>query len=410
MTVPPARGRVPPWLLRVVLLATAWALLELASFGGLLVLQVARGVTYDPLPPGLSTNHRAILDRLLAGRTDYNDYSAVLGWSIKPGGASPPLYRANRRGIRGDREYADAPAPDTLRVSTFGDSFTHGDGVANADTWQATLERALPASEVLNFGVGGFGLDQALLRYREEGAAYRADIVLVGYLTENINRHVNVYRPFYSPRTFQPLTKPRFAVEGAGLHLLPNPLQPLAAYRALLARPDTLLPLLGRHDYYYRSREWASRWDLSPTVRLLKVARRMLLQRVDAPTVAGTYNVRSEAFAVTTRIFDEFVRDVQARGARPLIVIFPTRDDLARARGGGVRAYQPLLDTLRAHGHDVVDLLEAFPECRTGCDLQRIAPGHYTPAANRTVGEFLAAALRARGWTTPAGAGRRSGT
>lgn len=407
MTAPaPGGGRVPAWLLRLILAGTAWAVLELASFGGLLVLQAARGVTYDPLSPGLSTNHRAILDRLLAGRTDYNDYSAVLGWTIKPGGAAPPLYRANGRGLRGDREYAAAPAADTLRIATFGDSFTHGDGVANAETWQVTLEAALPGSEVLNFGVGGFGLDQALLRYREEGTAYRADVVLIGYLTENINRHVNVYRPFYSPKTFQPLTKPRFAIEGDGLHLLPNPLQPLAAYRALLARPDSLLPILGRHDYYYRSREWASRWDLSPTVRLLKVARRMVLQRVDAPTVAGAYNVRSEAFAVTARLFDEFVRDVSRRGARPLIVIFPTRDDLKHAAAG--RAYQPLLDTLRARGHDVVDLLEAFPECRTGCDLQRIAPGHYTPAANRTVGQYLAAQLRARGWTTPAHAGRRS--
>ena len=56
---------------------------------------------------------------------------AELGWTVKPSGHSEE-YRANSEGIRSDVSYSDAPAPGVLRIATFGDSFTHGDEVANA--------------------------------------------------------------------------------------------------------------------------------------------------------------------------------------------------------------------------------------------------------------------------------------
>ena len=42
--------------------------------------------------------------------------------------------------------------------STFGDSFTHCNDVANAETWQRAMEDQNSKLEVLNFGMGGFGL------------------------------------------------------------------------------------------------------------------------------------------------------------------------------------------------------------------------------------------------------------
>ena len=39
------------------------------------------------------------------------------------------------------------------------------------------------------FGVPGYGLDQAFLRYLEEGRRFGFDVVLIGFMTENIFRH-----------------------------------------------------------------------------------------------------------------------------------------------------------------------------------------------------------------------------
>ena len=51
--------------------------------------------------------------------------------------------------------------------------------------------------EVLNLGVGGYGTDQAFLKYKLTQKNLDADMVLIGYMTENCNRNVNTYRPFY---------------------------------------------------------------------------------------------------------------------------------------------------------------------------------------------------------------------
>ncbi len=168
-----------------VLMLAVWVTLELFSWLGLGALAKLRGIRYEPInTTTLSDKHRQILEQLLHGTTTYQDYSAALGWTIKPNGAAPPHYRANAQGIRADREYAPTPTPGRVRVAAFGDSFTHGDGVDNADVWTEVLARSRPGLEILNFGVGGYGLDQALLRYRLDGRGYRPHLVLIGYMSE----------------------------------------------------------------------------------------------------------------------------------------------------------------------------------------------------------------------------------
>ena len=57
----------------------------------------------------------------------------------------------------------------------------------------------------MNFGVGGFGLDQAYLRYQKMIREFELPTVLLGFMPENMSRHVNTYRPFYFPGTGLPL-------------------------------------------------------------------------------------------------------------------------------------------------------------------------------------------------------------
>ena len=56
-----------------------------------------------------------------------------------------------------------------LRLAVFGDSFTHCDEITYQNCWTSRLESLWPNTEVLNFGVPGFGPDQAWLRYQRDG-------------------------------------------------------------------------------------------------------------------------------------------------------------------------------------------------------------------------------------------------
>src|SRR5512147_1251033 len=107
----------------------------------------------------------------------YFCFDSDLGWCIRPNGVSKNgLFRANAVGLRGDRDYAPQPPTGVTRIAVFGESFVHGDKVANEETWPHLLEIAAADVEVLNFGVNGYGTDQALLRYRRDGVAYHPQV------------------------------------------------------------------------------------------------------------------------------------------------------------------------------------------------------------------------------------------
>ncbi|MCB0337276.1 MAG: hypothetical protein KDD62_13255, partial [Bdellovibrionales bacterium] len=142
----------------------------------------------------------------------------------------------------------DLSFPQTW-MATFGDSYTHCDQVQNNETYQHFLSKNLHMN-VLNFGVGGYGTDQALLRFREAFPKVQSPVVAIGLITENINRIVNVFRKFYYPKTALSLSKPRFMLtKDQNLTLIPNPIQSSTEIEKL-ANPE-FLATLAPYDYWY---------------------------------------------------------------------------------------------------------------------------------------------------------------
>lgn len=368
-----------------ILLLLALGLAELVSRGALPALSEYRGMKYEPVDE-LSPKHRTLIRRFLDGKLGYIAFDPLLGWSIRRDGSYGP-YRANSRSLRADREYALDPPPGIIRIASFGDSFTHCDDVRNDETWQAAMERADPRLEVLNFGVSGYGLDQAYLRYREEGIPFRPEIVLIGYMSENINRNVNTYRPFYFPGTGLPLAKPRFRlVEGRPV-LVPCPMRSLGDYEELLRRPQEVTARLGADDYFCRRRYRSNRFDRSAAVRLALIAKGEIARRLldDEIVVDGRYNEDSEAFRVTKGIFGEFRRASIENGSVPVIVLFPNLDDVIRFREDREKSYSALLDYFDEAGCRYVDLMDAFENA----DPRLLFTRHYTPYANELAARHI---------------------
>jgi len=114
-------------------------------------------------------------------------YQRILGWVPRPNSSSENgLYHYNSLGLRSARrDYSAEPDSGVLRIAIFGDSFTHGSDVPYEHTFGAiladNLNTAGTAAEVLNFGVGGYGIDQAMLRFSEQGARLGTDIVVLGF-------------------------------------------------------------------------------------------------------------------------------------------------------------------------------------------------------------------------------------
>ncbi|HEX9368837.1 MAG TPA: SGNH/GDSL hydrolase family protein [Vicinamibacterales bacterium] len=364
---------------------------ELLSRAGLSMLE-RRGVEYRPiLVDELSVAHSQALADLLAGRPSLFQHDAVLGWSLRPGFRSS-LCTIDADGLRRDRERPPPVAP-AVEVATYGDSFTFGGDVADRDAYPEALARQEPRIAVANYGVPAYGLDQAFLRYQRDGRGSHPQVVVIGFMSENIRRNVSVFRPFYQPVSLLPLAKPRYVPGEHEPYLLANPLPRLDDYRQLLAHPAETLSRLGQHDFFYRTRPRAGSFDSSAAVRLVKLAS----EQLGPGRASRFYAADSEAFRVTTELFTAFYELALRDGAQPVIVIFPERGDLAIWRSAGIKRYAPLLRFFAGKGYRVVDAMAALDAAGRDRPIADLVPSHYSPLANQLVAEQLLYQLRALG-------------
>jgi hypothetical protein len=354
---------------------------------GLLLLRKKFHVSYGPNMSVLSENQRASLKKFLkAKKGEFVGQDPILGWVF--------ISESNSAGMRDDREYKRVPPPDIVRTSAFGDSFTYGQDVALGETWEKQLAVLKPSMEVLNYGVGAYGLDQAYLRYLQVGTGYNPHIVFIGYMSENIARNVNVFRPFYSASYGDVIfTKPRFKVRDGKLVLLKNPVSTLEDHAHFLLHDAEVLAKLGESDYHYQTNYNKGAFDFLPTVRFTKLFWSTLNKKRLNPIFQqdGMYNVQSEAYEVTLKVFDAFYRKVLENGALPIIVIFPDINDQRRSRNEQERRYTPLLKYFHDKGYRFIDVLGALEPYESDYTVEELtrAWGHYSPLGNKIIAEYI---------------------
>ncbi|GAB7080984.1 hypothetical protein [Megalodesulfovibrio paquesii] len=280
---------------------------------------------------------------------------------------------------------------DRALLATYGDSFTYGDEVLGFETWQTHLAALLDA-DVLNFGNGGYGPDQAYLRFLQDQPAAGTPYVVLSLIGENIARVVNVYRRFYLPEEGNALTKPRFHLESGRLVLEPNP-TPTRESRQRLLDP-AFLEAVGQRDYWHQRHNQRMTSFPYSTVFLRVNALQELINNIQWMSLWDEPEPRELMLA----ILDAFIRDARAMGARPIVAVLPMQFDLLRmAKGGGLPDYVRLVgEHCRSQGVPCFDAVSAMafqdgiPQAGTGTaglrdaqavrELFRIT--HYSPLGN----------------------------
>jgi hypothetical protein len=347
----------------------------------------------------LNDSQRKLIETLIDGATDYIEHDDALGWSIRKGGKAK-AYEANRFGVRSSREYDYQRIPVGVhRIAAFGDSYTHSDNVANQDAWPARIESLNPRYEALNFGVPGYGLDQAYLRFLRNQDKFTANTVMFGMLSENVYRHINTFKPFYHRASSLPLGKPRFILTGMGLEKVPNWFVPVDKYRELLADQDKVIPVLGQNDYYYNHRLQAADCRLLYVPCALSQVNWLIREKTDRwqkneYSALLQYDIHAEGPAVTLAIIQAFADAIIGKGMRPVFVVFPYKADYVQFRITGKTTYAPILNGAAAMGIPAWDAMDAFRvNGKVAYDYEQLFDGHYTAKANQLIASWVLANL-----------------
>ena len=222
----------------------------------------------------------------------FDMYDPYKGWIPKPNlrdvnAYNDKILNTNSKGLRGKKDFPYAKNRERLRILILGDSFTFGDEVSDNETYSHYLQEMLPDTEVINMGVHGYGHDQMLMLFKEEGVKYQPDIVILGFLPLDMSRNLLDFRDF---------AKPRFVLEKGELKLTGTP----------VPRPEEIL-----------------RWDWTRP-RLLDL---FSLIRHSVKKASGLQQREMEA--ITTAILMELIRSVESIHATPILAYLPRGREIA---------------------------------------------------------------------------------
>lgn len=261
-----------------------------------------------------------------------------LGWKLRPGAVDEwggVRVSINDRGYRGP-VVPYARTPGTRRILYLGDSVTFGYTIAHwQDTFPALTGSLLAAKdsipvETVNLSVGGYSQWQEAIQLREEGMRYAPDLVVVGFVLNDVTEMFHLARFGGSNEGFQ---------IGHG-------------YTSLIDR------VLSHSALAYEIRRFAiaveARRRLGKDPRLGAIRQealevQTLIRSPDQPNVKTAWDI---ALADLQRIVDL----CRARDVPVMIVVFPFSTQLNDP--AGLSAPQQVIDSY-AHAHDipVVDLL-----------------------------------------------------
>lgn len=199
----PLRTAARPWVKRVVAVLVYLALAEVALRGAVW-LRVRLG---DPPHCGLQPEllHRVLvayggreIDPVTMRADPRRGYRHAPNVRNREDSGAP--FSTNRRGARGQREYAVPKPAATVRIVALGDSFTFGQGMPDEATWPAQLEERLPNTEVVNLGERGYGHDQMYYALQDDGVPLQPDAVILAFYNADTVRDALTFFCFEKPR------------------------------------------------------------------------------------------------------------------------------------------------------------------------------------------------------------------
>lgn len=351
----------------------------------------------------------ASITDMLDGRPDsLAEFDGHLGWRPRPNLDNGPDI-INSQGLRSRHGYPERRLPGVLRIAAFGDSFVYGSEVLTDEAWPTVLERSRPNTEVLNYGVPGYGQDQIYLRFLAEGKDLEPQVVLFGVATPTLERLMMISAVFRSPGApaYDFVKKPRFLLDDDALSLAPNDLRQLSDFQRYVEDPSSFREL-GAHDYWYEPlvhESWL--FEHSHAARLLIAAWAQLNRRlIDAerpligPRGSGVYNESSPGFTILTLILKGFAATAADWDMRPVVLILPDGFAVERMRRGERGIMDPVREFCVEAGLDFIDVKDAFLAQPSEADPRSWFKNsfHYSVEGNQIVADWIRREIDRRGW------------
>jgi hypothetical protein len=354
--------------------------------------------------------------RPVKGAEEANPWEKYVGWAPglnqfdnKQTREYDVLIRYNSKGLH-DVEHSYEKPAHTYRILILGDSYVDGRQVELDQLFTRILEDLLNEKagaagvhfEVISAGVSGWGTDQQLLYYENEGYKYSPDMVMLAFVPNDVG---NNYPPIeIIHEGCIKLHKPYFTLENGELvlHQFPYPIPQ--------EPPGTLRSFLAQHSVAYRSFNamWADYMEDLREDNEQENSKECRDPNPDPLVFAEPSPPEFEpAWQTTEALLERLKDDVDERGSKFVVAAqstsFVTHPELREKtfevygeRVAGVnwdweKPYRRLETILEKLQVPLLNLSPHFVEraARTGEQLHYFRDRHYTPPGNQFAAELI---------------------
>ena len=325
------------WMATLILIV---APLELVSYMVGSQLMIARGLVYSPAK---------------ISKDAYQDYLAtrheVLGW-IKAktqedfdaiGSREIPLFRD--------------PLTHKACVSIYGDSYTYSNRNSSRDAWSNQLSGLLDC-RVSNFGVSGYGTDQAFMRFLLNKVD-SAPIVILNHFVRDSSRNISQYTGArFTDDRHKFRFKPRFVLgEDANLKRIPISTLTYGEVLKMQEDPSQWLP----HEYFLPNGHYGSpRFRFPYTLPLIRTLwHKKFLSLYKSEPQHGLFYQRdhpARPLQLTARILQAFADSAESQGRIPIVTIIPDLSDMQYYERNERWVFDPLIELARQQSYLLINV------------------------------------------------------
>jgi hypothetical protein len=328
-----------------------------------------------------------LYEKVATDTTAYYQYDSLLGWTYRPNSSSENgYYNFNSQGIRGSKVYSQLPASDTIRIALLGNSAVFSAEVRDTQSLAYYLEKTLQAEgkavEVINFGVGGYGNDQALLNWKFKAKNFKPDLVVHGVMVWDFGINLNMFRYCVSPSTGIPYTKPRAILEGGELKWLNYPTVPVTEM------VDSIVIGYEERDFFeYEHFKKTKRhgFNLLDNLYLYQIAK--VLTNTSKSDIE-TYQAGND---LMVKLVEEFQKEVDEDGAAYVYMPLISYDELFREQLWGELPYTNFWNQLELgrNTFPTANLMKGSQAAKYFMPTRK----HYSTYGNQKIGKELASYL-----------------
>ena len=302
-------------------------------------------------------------------------------------------------------------------IACFGDSYAFCRQVDNDETWEYFLSEFLKTG-VSNFGVGNYGLDQALIRYKNTDLPTSIKTVIMAVVPETICRIQSFWKHYLEfGNTFA--FKPKFILNNGHLNLQENPMQNETDF----SNYQEKLSYIQSNDRFYKEkfRKFQFRfpytlsffWNLNRNTKLFhalfKRAIKRMLGKSDATIedqpfryimesniqLAHKLYLENHSKDLLYALINDFIKYAISKNHKPLFILLPQLIDFHVINKTGENLYSNFIKNINIPGSQVLDFTQPFSKLEKLEDyyVNDKYGGHISKKGNKYIAKILAKTL-----------------